>query len=345
MDGTPNFFSYSPRGGEHYGYELFDSQDMKDHSDNCQDAPYISDSNDSPPDVPPLEAHSSHTVMMCSDRVPSSSRPAKHHTRYQSQISISSSTQSESLGLAGGSSESPETCSSQPTITPEEAPASTGNKFNGAPGTGGFLATVPPPKRRKQLEQEVNGIFEGRPEVIKRNKFLERNRVAATKCRQKKKEWVSDLEEAQLGLESQHNQLQVEYSNLRNEITNIKSQLMEHATCNDPNIDKWIENEAKRFVLGASERYDQMLTDLGHSPRTINRQGNIPSASGYPAVADSELASPMTPSQRGKTTAPVSTEEVYPTDVLATPMPEDVTSFEGVSMANNTLQASAIPRS
>ncbi|OTB18981.1 hypothetical protein K445DRAFT_32896, partial [Daldinia sp. EC12] len=79
-----------------------------------------------------------------------------------------------------------------------------------------------------------------------RNKFLERNRAAATKCRQKKKEWVTDLEETRFDLESQHNDLKKEYSNLKNEITLIKSQLMDHANCNDPNIDKWIENEAKR---------------------------------------------------------------------------------------------------
>lgn len=82
----------------------------------------------------------------------------------------------------------------------------------------------------------------------RRDKFLERNRIAASKCRQRKKEWVSGLEEAKNGLESQNSQLQMEYNSLLGEVSRMKNQIMAHATCHDPNIDKWIDNEARRFV-------------------------------------------------------------------------------------------------
>ena len=82
----------------------------------------------------------------------------------------------------------------------------------------------------------------------RRDKFLERNRIAASKCRQRKKEWVSGLEEAKNGLETQNSQLQMEYNGLLGEVSRMKNQIMAHASCHDPNIDKWIDNEARRFV-------------------------------------------------------------------------------------------------
>ncbi|KAI1327989.1 hypothetical protein F5Y16DRAFT_398862 [Xylariaceae sp. FL0255] len=92
-----------------------------------------------------------------------------------------------------------------------------------------------------------------------RNKSLERNRIAAMKCRTKRKEWVHDLEETKTELETQNSTLHLELDGLNHEASQIRAQLMAHANCNDCNIDKWIENEAKRFVIGTGERYDQML--------------------------------------------------------------------------------------
>ena len=82
----------------------------------------------------------------------------------------------------------------------------------------------------------------------RRSRCLERNRVAASKCREKKKQWVQDLESAKAELEQQHASLQAECASLLDEATQIKNWLMEHATCGDANIDAWIGNEAMRFV-------------------------------------------------------------------------------------------------
>lgn len=104
-----------------------------------------------------------------------------------------------------------------------------------------------PPKRRKttrkaKKEAAVN------VEDDKRNKFLERNRLAASKCREKKKMFVSELEQTKIDLESQHTRLQVEYNGLLGEVSSLKHTLMTHAKCDDPNIDSWISNEARKFV-------------------------------------------------------------------------------------------------
>ncbi|KAI1475405.1 hypothetical protein F4774DRAFT_413928 [Daldinia eschscholtzii] len=288
--------------------------------------------------APPAQAHPSSPPIKPT-HVRASERLANRRTRNRSTSSNFQSDRIESPGLSTGSSETPETLPSQQVITPEGSP----NK-----------------RKTRQRKQQANVDFDLNTNGANRNKFLERNRAAATKCRQKKKEWVTDLEETRFDLESQHNDLKKEYSNLKNEITLIKSQLMDHANCNDPNIDKWIENEAKRFVLGASDRYNQMLADLGFAPKHMNRHDSISSAAAYSAMHEPGLMSPVTPSHSfhpgafmppsplfhrpGLTpnfpdmTEPDPCEGSYPIGALQDSTAEDTIGFEGVSMPNGSLQ-------
>lgn len=103
----------------------------------------------------------------------------------------------------------------------------------------------PPPPKRKPSRR---GSTAKKEDVAQRTKNLERNRIAASKCRQKKKEWVVELEETKTSMELRHNTLRMEYFQLLDEVTSIKNQLMAHATCNDPNINFWIEKEALKYV-------------------------------------------------------------------------------------------------
>ncbi|KFA80356.1 hypothetical protein S40288_10158 [Stachybotrys chartarum IBT 40288] len=85
-------------------------------------------------------------------------------------------------------------------------------------------------------------------EEPQRNQFRERNRMAASKCRQKKNEWAHDLEDTKSMLEAQNMELHSEYVELLEQVTNIKNSLLCHATCNDPIINGWIEVEARKYV-------------------------------------------------------------------------------------------------
>ncbi|KAK2759671.1 transcription factor atf21 [Colletotrichum kahawae] len=125
---------------------------------------------------------------------------------------------------------------------------------------------VSPPRKRGRkgkapVKDNDNIHDDGDGDGGKRNKFLERNRIAASKCRQKKKEWVTDLQETKQGLESQHAQLQMEYNGLVDQVTRMKNELMSHANCNDPNINLWLENEAQRFVQSSAERVKKQSVD------------------------------------------------------------------------------------
>ncbi|KAI1375170.1 hypothetical protein F4677DRAFT_142811 [Hypoxylon crocopeplum] len=353
MDDSPDLFHSSFQDDGDDGNGLFGDPSMKTRSDNPND-PFSADLDGSSIDAPHTQTHLSDPFLMDSIRVQVSKRSTHSRGRNQSIASHFNSVKLEPPELTSGSSETPGTRSSQNTTTPEYTNSE--DRLYEALGAEDFARPNQPRiKRRKQRKEQEREDIELDPEASRRDKFLERNRVAATKCRQKKKEWVSDLEETRFGLESQNKDLHMEYSNLRDEITHIKSQLMDHATCNDPNIDKWIENEAKRFVLGASERYDHMLANLGRAPGLIPRQGSVSSASGYPTLADSDLISPVTSSNRdsisfhpgtlmphspvfyhsdltasiSEAVASAPAETSYPANPMG-----DATGFDGVSIAN-----------
>lgn len=122
----------------------------------------------------------------------------------------------------------------------------------------GARNSSPPQKRKirhskatKSIKEEDEDEDEG-PD--KRQKFLEKNRIAASKCREKKKKWVHDLEHNKSELERQNFELRLEHRNLINDLSQTKNMLMTHSACKDPNIDRWLDNEARRIVqtTGAS---------------------------------------------------------------------------------------------
>ncbi|KAJ8335120.1 hypothetical protein SKAU_G00407590 [Synaphobranchus kaupii] len=65
----------------------------------------------------------------------------------------------------------------------------------------------------------------------RRQKFLERNRAAATRCRQKRKVWVVSLEKKAEELSHTNLQLQNEVTQLKTEVTQLKHLLVAHRDC------------------------------------------------------------------------------------------------------------------
>ncbi|ESO92019.1 hypothetical protein LOTGIDRAFT_60579, partial [Lottia gigantea] len=60
----------------------------------------------------------------------------------------------------------------------------------------------------------------------RRRKFLERNRAAAARCRQKRKTWVNSLEKKADDLQNVNVKLQSEVSLLRREVAQLKTLLL-----------------------------------------------------------------------------------------------------------------------
>ncbi|NXW73461.1 ATF7 factor, partial [Hirundo rustica] len=136
------------------------------------------------------------------------------------KASLAASSSLNGGGLAAGSASSmvsarPE--QSQILVQHPDAPSPAQPQVSPAqptPSTGG---------RRKRAADED-------PDE-RRQRFLERNRAAASRCRQKRKLWVSSLEKKAEELTSQNIQLSNEVTLLRNEVAQLKQLLLAHKDC------------------------------------------------------------------------------------------------------------------
>uniref|UniRef100_A0A8C5M3Z8 Cyclic AMP-dependent transcription factor ATF-7 n=1 Tax=Leptobrachium leishanense TaxID=445787 RepID=A0A8C5M3Z8_9ANUR len=106
---------------------------------------------------------------------------------------------------------------SQLLVNHPDAPSPAQPQFSPAqptPSTGG--------RRRRTTDEDPDE---------RRQRFLERNRAAASRCRQKRKVWVCSLEKKAEELTSQNVQLGNEVTILRNEVAQLKQLLLAHKDC------------------------------------------------------------------------------------------------------------------
>lgn len=129
----------------------------------------------------------------------------------------------------------------------------------------------------KTTSKSKRGHRRSRSDSEKKAQVKQRNRVAASKCRQKKKVKVDELKEMQSLLEAQNNELRMQFQRLREEIGQVKSDLINHTGCNDANINRWVENEAKGFVKklvenGERQRMESISSIEGNSMGAMQMQ-------------------------------------------------------------------------
>ena len=82
----------------------------------------------------------------------------------------------------------------------------------------------------------------------KRSKFLERNRIAASKCRVKKKEWTGNLEARARDLQNEKNQLALIVGSLRDEVVWLKGELLKHTNCGCIKIRQYLNQEVANLA-------------------------------------------------------------------------------------------------
>lgn len=306
MNEMPTYAHFSLQNEEDLSFGMFDvptthhgfHQSM--HPESFADAFAI---HGQTPPSDHLSCQDSQFEILSRNMMASYHQPARPPTPYQALH-----PKFESPSLSSGSSSTPETNGSQYLITLDNPPT-----VSQAPGdecdAEEFDEDASPVlrsarkklgRRRSATAAKENAMGSAPEKEGKRKHFLQRNRVAAMKCRKKKKEWVSDLEETKSGLESQNAHLHMELDGLADEASRIRAELMVHANCNDSNIDKWIENEAKRFVIGTSERYDQILAHFSPTQGMSRPQEALPASdfAGGGSGGGPSLISPLaTPSQ------------------------------------------------
>ena len=114
--------------------------------------------------------------------------------------------------------------------------------------------TSPPKRSRKGRGQSKSSIDDmspvdpDNPDDVKRSKFLERNRVAASKCRQKKKEWTASLESRVRDLQNCRTQLSVVVDSLKEEVLFLKGELLQHTNCGCTRIREYLSQEVNSMT-------------------------------------------------------------------------------------------------
>ncbi|XP_056129758.1 cyclic AMP-dependent transcription factor ATF-7b isoform X2 [Lampris incognitus] len=106
----------------------------------------------------------------------------------------------------------------------------------------------------------------------RRQRFLERNRAAASRCRQKRKVWVNSLEKKAEDLANMNVSLTNEVTLLRNEVTQLKQLLLAHKDCPVTAMQK----KAAFLAAGGDESSRGPSTEAIGSPAAVIQHGPSP---------------------------------------------------------------------
>ena len=128
-------------------------------------------------------------------------------------------------------------------------------------------------KPRDQEEKE-----EQKPLDEKRHKFLERNRVAASKCRQKKKEYTQSLEDRARTLDQANRTLRASLTSHEDEYQFLVNQMLKHTDCSCTDIREFVIKKSQALTSASA-------SDASSSPSTAS--------SGRPAQPSSPAGSGM----------------------------------------------------
>jgi hypothetical protein len=139
----------------------------------------------------------------------------------------------------------------------------------------------------------------------KKEKYREKNRLAAAKCRAKKKENIEDIEVKHRKLSAMNSSLKKQVQDLRGELTGLRTHALNHQDCNCQ-ISRYNINQAKRVALGAEAPSPSMgFGGIGgsfsymRSPPGLGEMGRMPSHSNFNSPSNFAFASVTTPDDMG----------------------------------------------
>ncbi|KAG1050762.1 hypothetical protein G6F43_006985 [Rhizopus delemar] len=126
-------------------------------------------------------------------------------------------------------------------------------------------------------------VFEGEDAEERRKKFLERNRVAAYKCRQKKKSWIQELEQRAEICSARNKELRQIVSQLKEESMYLRNLLLSHGNCDCESVQSYLRRTSMQITSNVYSRressqavqpnYSTSFKDnTNHSLNTIQAQ-------------------------------------------------------------------------
>ncbi|OKL60392.1 hypothetical protein UA08_04036 [Talaromyces atroroseus] len=111
----------------------------------------------------------------------------------------------------------------------EEAPK--GSNKRAKTSNGPIEATPEEESDEEEMRDDMSKDPKKMTDEEKRKNFLERNRVAALKCRQRKKQWLANLQAKVELFTTENDALTATVTQLREEIVNLKTLLLAHKDC------------------------------------------------------------------------------------------------------------------
>ncbi|KAI8371528.1 uncharacterized protein BYT42DRAFT_580583 [Radiomyces spectabilis] len=129
-------------------------------------------------------------------------------------------------------------------------------------------------KRKMQSSKSID-------DEEKRKNFLERNRQAALKCRQRKKQWLLNLQSKVEYLTNDNEQLQLQANAMREELMGLRSLLYAHKDCQHVN---------KQAVFDAIHRPVAGMPPMAPNPINMYPQPLLPT---HPTAPGSTMAIPQ----------------------------------------------------
>ncbi|KAK3955341.1 Aft1 HRA domain-containing protein [Pseudoneurospora amorphoporcata] len=112
-----------------------------------------------------------------------------------------------------------------------KAPANKKAKTNGSVSSLNGMDYSGSEDEDKPGKDDGTGPKSKMTEEEKRKNFLERNRVAALKCRQRKKQWLANLQQKVEMFSQENDALTATITQLREEVVNLKTLLLAHKDC------------------------------------------------------------------------------------------------------------------
>ncbi|KAI9009309.1 hypothetical protein CLU79DRAFT_775089 [Phycomyces nitens] len=132
-------------------------------------------------------------------------------------------------------------------VSHEQSPTESIEGYSDVSGSEG--SSEPDNGRRKKRKHSEDDSM---PTEV-RKKFLERNRQAASKCRQKKKAWMVELENAYVEREKENRELLAQISKLRNHTLYLRDQLLAHSNCECTVVKNYLQRTAQQILDRATE--------------------------------------------------------------------------------------------
>jgi hypothetical protein len=157
--------------------------------------------------------------------------------------------------------------------------SSTARSSRKRPPTDTWVDTTFTKRRNKKAKSEHAVEAEdtrNSKKVQEREELLARNRAAASKSRQKKKEFVAELEERSRDLATQNKVLHVTVATLKNEMLDLKDKCLRHMSCECEDIRQYLALSVMRKSSIASvaaldqQDWDQQVDELLRASETSN---------------------------------------------------------------------------